>query len=97
MVAIRKQHPVFGRGGFSWAASGLENLSIAGYWRNFQDEEILVICNLSAQEQKLPMADLDLQDDIVFRDLLAFRQRVHASDVLTLPPYKFLWLMREQA
>jgi maltose alpha-D-glucosyltransferase/alpha-amylase len=97
MVAIRKQHPVFGRGGFSWAASGLENLSIAGYWRNFQDEEILVICNLSAQEQKLPMADLDLQDDIVFRDLLSFRQRVHASDVLTLPPYKFLWLMREQA
>jgi len=97
MVAIRKQHPVFGRGGFSWATSGLEKLNIAGYWRNFQDEEILVLCNLSAQEQKLPMADLDLQDDNVFRDLLAFPQRVHASDILTLPPYKFLWLMREQA
>jgi len=97
MVAIRKQHPVFGRGGFSWATSGLEKLNIAGYWRTFQDEEILVLCNLSAQEQKLPMADLDLQDDNVFRDLLAFPQRVHASDILTLPPYKFLWLMREQA
>lgn len=49
MIAARQKGLVFGRGSFTWAElSSLETqVSVAAYWRTYQDERRLVVNNLS--------------------------------------------------
>jgi len=45
MIAIRKQHPVFGAGSFRWAQ--VDSAAVAAYWREDAGERILVLNNLA--------------------------------------------------
>ncbi len=49
MIAIRKQYPVFGSGGFAWAET--KNNQVAAYWRMGVESRLLVLSNLSPEIQ----------------------------------------------
>jgi maltose alpha-D-glucosyltransferase / alpha-amylase len=54
MITARKAHPAFGQGSFTWAETG--NRSVAAYWRVYEDERILVVNNLTAEQQTFQVA-----------------------------------------
>ena len=84
MIAVRKQHPAFGRGDFAWAEVG--SPAVAAYWRTLADDRVLMIHNLSDQAQPIELAD----QPQAWLDLLTqSRLTPHVS----LQPYQFLWLV----
>jgi len=83
MIAIRKQHPAFGRGDFHWADFGAS--AIAAYTRQFQDETLLIINNLSDVPQTLsplPGAYTDIFTGQAFKTLI-------------LQPCQYFWLVKK--
>lgn len=92
MIALRKAHPVLGWGDFKWAESG--SPAVAAYWRTYQNEQMLIINNLSHESQSV---SLFIQSDAPkhFSDLFAANKRYSPLNGylhLTLQPYQFLWL-----
>jgi maltose alpha-D-glucosyltransferase/alpha-amylase len=90
MIAMRKEHPAFGRGDFEWV--DLANESIAGFQRAYEGQSILAVHNLNDSEQRV---NLGMKGrTISLRDLLS--QEVYASNdgeaELRLAPYQYLWL-----
>ena len=84
MIAVRKQHPAFGRGDFAWAEVG--SPAVVAYWRTLADDRVLMIHNLSDQAQPIELAD----QPQAWLDLLTqSRLTPHVS----LQPYQFLWLV----
>ena len=90
MIAVRKEHPAFGRGSFAWVEC--EPLAVAAYLRQYGDDRVLVINNLSGQRQaaalKLPFAAGQPMD------LLGKQPLPPAQDSLVnleLGPYQYLW------
>jgi maltose alpha-D-glucosyltransferase/alpha-amylase len=49
MIRARKAHKAFGWGSFEWLTSCPE--AVAGYWRTYKNERLLVLNNLSAEAQ----------------------------------------------
>ena len=49
MIAVRRQHPVFGAGEFEFNLP--DNKAVLAYWRAYQREKVLVVVNLSDEEQ----------------------------------------------
>jgi glycosidase len=88
MVRIRKEHPAFGRGSMEWVET--DNPSLAAYTRTYQGETLLIINNLSDQEQ---MVSLPAEHQTWNKDLLSNSQP-QMSASLTLQPYAYLWLKR---
>ncbi len=91
MIAIRKDHPAFSRGTLEFVHvddnQSRPKPSILAYRRIFEDDQRLVIHNLSAQEQPIIL-------DGAFQrphDLLdqAFMMPEHE---IIMPPYSFYWL-----
>jgi maltose alpha-D-glucosyltransferase / alpha-amylase len=89
MVNIRKQHQVFGRGTMEWVIR--ENPHLAIYRRMYQDENILVLHNLSSSEQTVHIP-LEFQAD--YLDLIRNRETSLHTD-LALLPYEYRWLKRK--
>ena len=90
MIAIRKQHQVFGRGQFVWI--DLANKHIAGFQRTYQDETIFAIHNLT--DTKQPISLLVNKPMTSMTDLLTekrFNLR-NANIEIELEPYQYLWL-----
>ncbi|MBC7264717.1 MAG: maltose alpha-D-glucosyltransferase [Chloroflexi bacterium] len=92
MIAVRKQHPTFGRGDMRFLLP--DNVAILAYIRQYQAETILVLHNLSPAQQSVP---LDLADftGVTPTELLSGRTfpPISASPyVLSLPPYGYWWL-----
>jgi maltose alpha-D-glucosyltransferase/alpha-amylase len=91
MIAVRKQHPAFGRGSFTWVEC--ESLAVAAYLRQYQDERVLVVNNLSGKQQsvalKLPFGAAQLEN-------LLGGQPLPSPEDGTLPlelkPYQYLWM-----
>jgi maltose alpha-D-glucosyltransferase/alpha-amylase len=54
MIALRKTHSAFGWGSFAWAEGVVE--SVAAYWREYGDQRLLVLNNLSASDQFVKLA-----------------------------------------
>lgn len=88
MVHIRKEHPAFGRGAIDWVET--DNPSLAVYMRAYQGETLLIINNLSGQEQ---MLSLPAEYQTWYVDLISNSQP-QMSASLTLQPYAYLWLKR---
>jgi len=86
MVAMRKEHQVFGRGDMAWVTT--DNPSIAAYTRKYQDETLLIINNLSGTSQTV---DLPAKDQGIYVDLITNTGYKVAPTVM-LEPYDFLWL-----
>lgn len=92
ILALRQQHPVFGRGSLRFLHP--ENSRVLAYIRQDADETVLVVVNLSRQVQA---AHLDLSG---FRheqpvDLFGASGLPEIGDtdyMLTLPAYGFYWL-----
>ena len=84
MIAVRKQHPAFGRGDFAWAEVG--SPAVVAYWRTLADDRVLMIHNLSDQAQPIELAD---QPQAWLDVLTQSRLTPHVS----LQPYQFLWLV----
>ena len=89
MIAVRKQHPVFGRGKMEWAITN--NPSVASYTRRDQDEALLILNNLSGSAQTVTLPG---EQQGAYLDLLTNSQQ-RISPTITLPPYAFLWLKKD--
>ncbi|HEY9151716.1 MAG TPA: maltose alpha-D-glucosyltransferase [Anaerolineales bacterium] len=83
MVAVRKKHQALGCGDFEWIDSCAT--AIAGYKRTYHDESMLVLNNLSGQQQ---IAELPKGQGIN-----AFTNELVSLGMLRLQPYQYLWLI----
>ncbi len=85
MIETRKRIGVFGCGEFEWGT--YENPRLAVYWRSLAMNKVLVMNNLSAEEQRVRLTDgahhqwRELITNITFQ-----------GEEICLPPYGFLWL-----
>jgi len=84
MITVRKQHPAFGRGDFTWVDVGSQ--AVVAYWRTLADDRVLVIHNLSDQAQPIELGD----QPQAWIDLLTQSRITHH---VSLQPYQFLWLV----
>ncbi len=92
LIAVRKQHPAFGRGTFSFSLP--DNESILAYLREYDGETVLVVNNLSGQAQPARL-DLSAFEGTIPVDMNSGRalDRITRSPyVLALDRYQFLWL-----
>jgi maltose alpha-D-glucosyltransferase/alpha-amylase len=94
MIQARKAHQAFGRGAFEWLASCPE--AVAGYWRTYQDERLLVLNNLSAVVQTV---EVDLAAQVSHRRVILSSPGVEPSEgsapsrlTVALNPYQYLWM-----
>jgi maltose alpha-D-glucosyltransferase/alpha-amylase len=91
MIAIRRNHRAFGRGSLRFLYPS--NRKVLAYLREFEDERILCLVNLSRAPQAV---ELDLSE---FRGAIpieltggsAFPAAGEAAYLLTLPAYGFYW------
>jgi len=90
LIAVRKEHLCFGRGSFAWVEC--EALEIAAYLRQYQDDRVLVVNNLSGKRQvvtlKLPFAGAQPQDLL---GKLAVPAVEEGTLTLELGPHQYLW------
>ena len=86
MIAIRKEHPAFGNGGLEWVETG--NPSVAVYIRQYEDDILLIINNLSSSNQaiELPVEHQKIHNDLLAGDTLMLRGKI------SLQPHSHLWL-----
>lgn len=89
MLAVRKAHPCFGRGGFRPLYPG--NRKILAYLRTYEDETILCVANLS---QTLQAVELDLTEfegrvPVEMVGGTPFPPLGRLPYLLTVPPYGF--------
>jgi len=93
MIAVRRSHPAFGCGDFTWISSGSN--AVAAYLRSTQDERILIVNNLSGDSQTVlltvPGMDMDAVDMITGIHYPQ-AQAECLSISLSLEPYQYLWL-----
>jgi len=55
MIRIRKTNPVFGNGEFSWVK--IQHPGVAAYWRHDQDDQVLVLNNLTGETVRITIPD----------------------------------------
>jgi maltose alpha-D-glucosyltransferase/alpha-amylase len=94
-IAIRKSHPVFGRGDLQFIES--DNRRVVAFTRSWQDQTLLVVANLSENAQ---FAELDLSPYRSRQPVELFGGvRFPAVDarpyLLTLGPHAFYWFSLE--
>jgi maltose alpha-D-glucosyltransferase/alpha-amylase len=94
---VRKKYPVFGRGSIKFVPC--ENRRVVAYLREYQEQIILVVNNLSSFVQP---AELDLRpfQGMVPVELIgnhAFPRIQDKGYFLSLAPYSFYWFRLEQA
>ncbi|KQR83204.1 maltose alpha-D-glucosyltransferase [Sphingomonas sp. Leaf343] len=93
MLAVRREHPAFGRGTQRFLRPA--NRKILAYIREYQDDRILCVFNLGRTAQAV---ELDLQEHegltpVELTGGVAFPAVGPQPYVLTLPPYGFLWFV----
>ncbi len=84
LIELRKQHPCFGRGTFNLIDAG--NTAILAYLREYRGEAVLVLHNLSSEEQA---GVIDWEGNAT--DLLSGTS--HPLRRLALDPYEYCWLI----
>jgi maltose alpha-D-glucosyltransferase / alpha-amylase len=92
MIALRKLFKVFGRGSLRFLDPS--NRKILAYVRQYQDETVLCVANLSrfAQPVQLDLAGMEGMTPVEMLGYVEFPAITKASYSLTLGPYGFLWL-----
>ncbi|MCB0212485.1 MAG: alpha-glucosidase C-terminal domain-containing protein, partial [Anaerolineae bacterium] len=91
-VATRKAHPVLGKGSCEFIA--LENKAVLAYLRRSDEAQMLIVCNLSDQEQTvdIPVPDGVTQTPVDVLTDTALSDTSGSSYTLTLSPYQYLWI-----
>ncbi len=92
MIALRKLFQVFGRGSLRFLDPS--NRKILAYIRQFQDETVLCVANLSrfAQPVQLDLGGMEGMTPVEMLGYVQFPPITKAPYSLTLGPYGFLWL-----
>ncbi|CAN5200123.1 maltose alpha-D-glucosyltransferase [soil metagenome] len=91
MLAMRRQHRAFGRGTLRFLYPG--NRKVLAYLREYEDELILCVANLSRSPQAVEL-DLSQYAGRVPVELMggnSFPSVGHLTYLLTLPPHGFYW------
>lgn len=88
MIAVRKQEPAFGRGDLAWVEVGTK--AVAAYQRRYGGAQLLILENLSGQEQTLSIPQ-EFHGEYI--NLLT-GQPVQISLTLKLNAFDYLWLKR---
>jgi maltose alpha-D-glucosyltransferase/alpha-amylase len=96
LIRVRKKYPAFGRGTMKFLPC--ENRRLVAYLREYQDQRIVVVNNLSATAQP---AELDLHNfaGLVPVELLgnhAFPPVGERPYFLSLGPHSFFWFRLDQ-
>lgn len=86
LIAVRKAHPAFARGSFSWREFVSGKQTVVAYDRLLGSERILALNNLTDRQ----VTGIVPGDNEKYEDLVSGRQI--PSGELTLQPYEFLWL-----
>lgn len=86
LIAVRKAHPTFARGSFSWREFVSGKQTVAAYDRLLGSERILVLNNLTDEQ----VTGIVPGNSEKYEDLVSGRQI--PSGELTLQPCEFLWL-----
>jgi maltose alpha-D-glucosyltransferase/alpha-amylase len=97
LIRIRKKYPVFGRGTLKFVPC--ENRRVVAYLREYQDQAILVVNNLSAYAQPAGL-DLKTLAGKVPVELLgnhAFPPIAEQPYFLSLGPHSFYWFRLEDS
>ncbi len=92
LIALRKRHPVFGRGRMEFVQS--ENPRVLSFIRGDDHEEVLVVANLSRFAQYVEL-DLAAHRGVVPRELFGqtlFPMIGELPYLVTLGPHSFYWL-----
>jgi maltose alpha-D-glucosyltransferase/alpha-amylase len=92
MIALRKQHQVFGRGEMTLLHP--RNRAILAYIRHDATDTIMIVANLSAQPQRVEL-DLAAYTGLIPREMCRqeeFPPIGTGPYVLTLGPYAGSWL-----
>ncbi|MGO9197784.1 MAG: maltose alpha-D-glucosyltransferase [Acidimicrobiales bacterium] len=92
LIALRKRHPVFGRGKMDFVAS--DNPRVLAFIRHDESERVLVVTNLSRFAEFVQL-DLSAHRGAVPRELFgqrAFPMIGELPYLVTLAPYSFYWL-----
>jgi maltose alpha-D-glucosyltransferase/alpha-amylase len=86
MIAVRKQYTVFGHGNMTWLE--INNPSVAAYIRQYTDDSLLILSNLSSSVQtiKLPGEYHGTYIDLLEGITLVINEKT------SLQPFSFLWL-----
>jgi maltose alpha-D-glucosyltransferase/alpha-amylase len=90
MIAVRKANGAFGRGNIDWLETG--NPTVAAYVRQYEDDSLLILNNLSSSVQTLglPVELHGAHADLLGGVPLAIKEHV------SLPPLSFLWLQKQR-
>jgi maltose alpha-D-glucosyltransferase/alpha-amylase len=92
LIALRKRHPVFGRGRIEFVNS--DNPRVLSFIRRDDHEQILVVVNLSRFAQYVEL-DLASNRGVTPRELFgqtSFPMIGELPYLITLAPYSFYWL-----
>jgi maltose alpha-D-glucosyltransferase/alpha-amylase len=88
MILTRQGCQAFGEGKMKWMAN--KNKAVLVYWRELEEERIIVINNLSNRSQSLPLKEVQMSQDLL-RHAPFPGERI-VDGIVTLEPYEFLWL-----
>jgi len=94
LVKIRKQNSTFGSGNLEWC--NIADLAILAFKRNFQNETIVVINNLSDSIKEVRLQEPGLSG--IPKNLISqqFHPNFKNGNIqLVLDPYQFIWLKYE--
>ena len=84
MIAVRKQHRVFGWGDFDWLE--VHTKAVAAYTRSYHDEKLYILNNLSDNNQRIVLNENPRE----YTDLLTGES--FSAGGIELGPYQHLWL-----
>ncbi len=94
MMAVRRTHRTFGWGDFEWAETN-HPTEVAGYYRRYQGEVLLILNNLTASKQDVSVEIH--QENLFFPPPNLFTGKATGGLLdgklyLELPPYGYQWL-----
>jgi len=90
MIAVRKQHQVFGWGDFNWVDASTS--AVAAYTRAYEDGKLLIVNNLSPDVQSIRLRVTAAGTGV---DLLTQKEAplgVGGELALTLAPFQYQWI-----
>ena len=91
MITVRKQHEAFCRNIFSWV--DFNNDQVASYTRKNGDETLLILNNLSGEEQTVDLKNGNIKLD-TYSILINGKESINIKNqILSLEPYQFIWLI----
>ncbi len=97
MIALRKQHPVFGRGTIEFIRT--DNRKVLTYVRRYENDMVLCVANLSrtVQPVEMPLAQFAGLTPVEMLGQTEFPRIGEQPYFLTLAPYGFYWFQLQES